>query len=178
MIILFVAALSAGLLLGVYFMLYGVERGAPVFSIPTQPRKFRFSLPAAGAALSVFGGVGYVLTTRLGVAPVSAVLVSSAVAAVGSVAALLAVRRWSREPSTELGDDPRFFLQGHPARVTSAAGEDGVAQIAYEVDGARHAIPARSTDASILLTGSDVVIEKIEDGVAWVEPWVQVEQRI
>jgi hypothetical protein len=178
-IVIYVAALSAGLLLGVYAMLYGVERGGGTPGhAADEPRRTRLSLPAMGAALAVFGATGYALARWTTVGEPRRALAAVVAAGVIAAISLLLVGRWAREPSTEHGDDPRFFLQGHPARVTSGASESSAGEIAYEMDGARHATPARSTDGAVLIAGTDVVIERIENGVAYVEAWTQVERRI
>ena len=46
------------------------------------------------------------------------------------------------------------------------------------MDGAQYAIPARSFDGSPLEVGDEVMIDRIEDGIAWVEAWAVVEKRI
>jgi hypothetical protein len=47
-----------------------------------------------------------------------------------------------------------------------------------EVDGTRHAVIAVSLNGDSIAQGSDVVIERIEDGTAFVEPWAAVERRL
>ena len=49
---------------------------------------------------------------------------------------------------------------------------------AYEIDGTQHATPALSLDGAAVAAETDVVIERVEDGLAYVEPWDQVEQRV
>jgi len=39
-------------------------------------------------------------------------------------------------------------------------------------------VSARSLGTTLIPTGSDVVIDRIEDGVAFVEEWSVVEQRL
>ena len=51
-------------------------------------------------------------------------------------------------------------------------------EIVYEVDGRRYTVPARSWDGEPIALDADVVIERVEDGVAIVERWAQVEECI
>lgn len=178
-IVLYVATLSAGFLLGVYAMLYGVERGgAEPGELQMTPRRMRLSLPALAVAMTLFGATGYVMARWTSVVEPRRALVASAIALALAFLSVVLVRRWTRAPSTEHGDDPRFVLMGHLARVTETIGGQTEGAISYEINGARHAQRARSTDGSVLAAGSEAVIEKVEDGIAYVEAWSQVEQRL
>jgi membrane protein implicated in regulation of membrane protease activity len=75
-------------------------------------------------------------------------------------------------------DDPRYVLQGHVATVTSPIRPGGDGEISYVVEGTRHTVRARGLDGSVAERGTEVVIERIEDNVAYVEPWVEVEKRL
>ena len=70
------------------------------------------------------------------------------------------------------------MLQGHLARVLGAIGPADAGQISYDVDGARYAARAVSIDGQAVPAGTEVVIERIEDGIAYVEPWSAVERRL
>lgn len=176
---LFVLALSAGLLLAVYAMLHGVERGGASYGqLDAPPSRMVLSLPAAAAALSAFGAGGYVLARWGGIEEARTLALALLAALVIAGVVVVLVRRWARSPATVDGDDPRFFLMGHLAHVTEAIARDGEGRIAYQVNGASHASRARSTDGSPLPANSEVVIEKIEDDVAYVESWSEVERRL
>jgi membrane protein implicated in regulation of membrane protease activity len=81
----------------------------------------------------------------------------------------------SRRPKVEF--DPEV-LTGHVARVTAAIGAAAGGAVAYTLEGRRHDMPAISLDGSPIQAGADVVIERIEGGLAFVEPWEAVEGRI
>lgn len=179
MIVLYVAALSAGFLLAVYAMLHGVERGGASYGETQAPaRRTRLSLPALAAACAFFGATGYAFNRWGVLGEPRRALLALAVGGLAASAAVALVRRWARAPSTEQGVDPRFFLMGHLARVTRAIEGAAEGAITYEMNGARHASAARSADGSAMAADTDVVIERIEDGVAYVEAWSQVEQRL
>lgn len=188
MTVLFLVAFVAGLLVAVRVMFFGIERpthtAAPTDPPPLVPR-VRFSYAAVAAFAVVFGVVGYLLL-RSGAA--SGLTLAIAVAA-GVVAAALSVwgaAAWARVLPEHDVEDPRYVLQGHLARVTApiGAGRDG--EIVYEIGDERRTARARlveesgdaAPDDSSVAVGTEVVIERIDDDVAYVEPWQQVEKRL
>jgi len=48
----------------------------------------------------------------------------------------------------------------------------------YALDGQEYALPVRAIDGSALTAGVDVVIDRVENGVAYAELWTVVEQRL
>jgi hypothetical protein len=185
---LFVVCFVAGLVLGVYVMLHGVERrGAPSALPPHEARgghdpstepSATFNAQNAAAFLVAFGACGYLLArfATLGVAALVAIAVAAGVlVAIGSASLLAA---WVLPGARSEVVDERYLLQGHPARVTRVidGGADG--EIVYEVDGRRFTVRARSWDGAAIEPGTDVAIERVEAGVAYVERWAQVEARL
>jgi hypothetical protein len=69
-------------------------------------------------------------------------------------------------------------LQGHPAQVVQSISPTGVGEILFEIESEQRRLPARALDDVAVGVGTEVVIERIEDGIAYVEPWLQVEQRL
>jgi hypothetical protein len=51
-------------------------------------------------------------------------------------------------------------------------------EVAFEVGDQRRVVRARSVDDVTMSAGTEVVIERIEDDVAFVEPWLEVEKRL
>jgi len=81
----------------------------------------------------------------------------------------------SMKPNVEF--DPEV-LTGHIARVTAAISAAAAGAVAYTLEGHRHDVAAVSVDGSSIQAGVDVVIERIENGLAFVERWEVVEARI
>jgi len=81
----------------------------------------------------------------------------------------------SRKPSIQ--DDPEI-ITGLVAEVTSSITAAGTGSVTYTIQGVRHDVAARSVDGATIKPGADVVIERIEDGLAFVERWEVVEGRI
>lgn len=180
MTVVFLASFIIGLLLAVRGMLFGVERsrhrlGEPV---PT-PAPVRMWEPIASAFAVVFGVSGYLVSRPGRLDPVPGMLVAVGLGAVAALLAVRVVRKAVAFIPEHDPDDPRYVLQGHVGTVTAPIDGTTAGRIEYEVDGERRAVPAVGLDGSTATTGSEVVIERIdEDGVAHVEPWVEVEKRI
>jgi membrane protein implicated in regulation of membrane protease activity len=176
MTILYLATFIGGLLLAVRAMISGVER--PSDGNPGAERSLRMSPATAPVFGVVFGAAGYLLT-RFGSAGPWAVFVI--VAALGGLAALATARLvttwWSTAPASDV-DDERYVLQGHIARVTKAIHADVDGEVTYEMGSRQHVLKARSFDAAALSVGTDVVIERVEGDVAYVEAWMEVEKRL
>jgi hypothetical protein len=81
----------------------------------------------------------------------------------------------SKRPKVEF--DPEV-LTGHIARVTAAISAAAAGAVAYTLEGHRHDVAAMSIDGSTIQAGVDVVIDRIENGLAFVERWEVVEARI
>jgi len=135
-------------------------------------------LPASGAFLTVFGLLGYLLLryATLGATISTVVALVAALAAAAGAVAL--VTRWAIPSAVADPVDPRYLLQGTPATVTRAITADVDGEVSYEADGARYATVARSFDGSSHDVGEEVVIDRVEDGIAYVEAWALVEQRL
>jgi hypothetical protein len=81
----------------------------------------------------------------------------------------------SKRPNVEL--DPEV-LTGHIARVTAAISAATAGAVVYTLEGHHHDVPALSLDGTPIQPGVDVVIERIENGFAFVERWEAVEGRM
>jgi membrane protein implicated in regulation of membrane protease activity len=158
-------------------MLLGVERQPKTASI--QSRRIRFWLPPFIAFVTVFGVAGYLLSRSPSRSIAAATVLAAVIGIVAAAASIWLVARWAKVVPEHDVDDPRYVLQGHLARVVvpiSAAGDEG--EIVFEVEREQRRLRARALDDALVSMGTDVVIERIEDGIAYVEPWVQVEQRL
>ena len=178
MMFLYLASFIGGLLLAVRVMMFGVER--PREQHPAGERSFRLSPPLVAAFTVVFGAVGYVMTRRETASIPATLFVSAVLGVLGSVVAARLVRKWWTVTPEHDVDDERYVLQGHLAHVTKPirAGVDG--EVSFEFANERRVLRARSAVDldTALATGTDVVIERIEDDVAYVEAWVEVEKRL
>jgi membrane protein implicated in regulation of membrane protease activity len=176
MTLLYLGAFIGGLLLAVRVMMYGVER--PRDESSGGERSFRLSPAVLLAFLMVFGMTGYALTRLWPVSGAARLLVAAAAGGVASVATAHFVRKWWAVTPEHDVDDERYVLQGHIARVTKPIRADVDGEVTYELGNQRHQVKARSFDAAALAEGTEVVIERIEGDIAYVEAWLEVEKRL
>jgi hypothetical protein len=175
MIYLFLAALIAGLLLGVRLMFFGAERRRPHAGSDVPLRR---SEPALVAFLVMFGVAGYVLTRHgtMGTLAGAATAFLLGVAWAG-VVTRVAIATARVQPEHD-PDDPRFRWQGHVAIVTAAIPVSGEGTILLQEGGSARSLRARTIDDTSVPQGQEVCIERIDDDVAYVEPWAAVEARL
>jgi hypothetical protein len=178
MTVLWLIVLTVGLLLSVRVMIAGVASTEDATGGPAHRPTSRMFLPLFAAFCTVSGLVGYLMTHFAhldGVWPF--------VAAIGAAAiAMLIVRllvRWSASaagPDPE--DDPRFRFQGHVARVVEAIAPERPGRIVFQTVSGQLDLRATALDGATVALGAEVVIERIDDDVAIVEPWARVEERL
>lgn len=171
-----IGAFVGGLVLAVRVMFFGVRR---VRGETLHHRRWPLSLAAFLTA------AGVTLYARLSVGEVTPAWVA-AVVLVGLAAGWAAwwvVHRSAALPSMDPEDDPRYRFQGHVARIVrpiASGGADG--RIAFMFDGTPFEFAARWVDGGDFRgqgeLDSEVVIERIDGNVAFVEPWAVVEERL
>lgn len=175
MTVLYLASLMIGLVLAVRIMTHGVER--PREDHPTGDRSFRLSPPVIVVFSMWFGSAGYVMT-RIGVSRMTTVLASAVLGVGGALVAARLVKRWWRVVPEHDVDDERYVLQGHLARVTKSIGPDIDGEVEFQFGGDRKLLRARGVGGGSIAADTDVVIERVEADVAYVEAWADVEKRL
>jgi membrane protein implicated in regulation of membrane protease activity len=163
-----------GLVLAVFAMLHGVEHARRNRSKAPSPF---FNLPAIAAFAVGFGAAGYPLVsrTRLPSWAILLIAVGSGGLAISGMITLLA--RWALRdagPASAQSDE----IQGQLAVVSQDIASGGAGEISYEHLGRQLRIPARALSERPMPAGAEVVIDRIENGTAYVEEWSVVEQRL
>jgi hypothetical protein len=174
---IFLAAFIGGLVLAVFSMLHGVERARRKRNRARAPSPY-YNLPAVAAFATGFGLTGYLLTSRT-ILPVWAdFLLGVAGGALmgGGTVTLLAAWALRGMKGKAIADEQD--IQGQPAVVTREISLAGAGEISYDHQGSEIRVAARSLDTRTLPAGAEVVIDRIEDGVAYVEEWAVVERRL
>ena len=175
--IFFLIAFIGGLVLAVFAMLHGVEYARRRRNRSRKPSPF-FNLPAVAAFAVGFGAVGYPLAsrTRLPVWAVILIAIGGGALAITGIITLLA--RWALRGLAGPFSSEDQEIQGTLAVVTREITPAGDGEISYEHLGRRELALARSLGVTAIPSGSEVVIDRIENGVAFVEEWAVVEQRL
>lgn len=172
--ICFLGAFIGGLVLAVFVMLHGLEHARRNRSRAPSPF---FNLPAMAAFVVGFGAVGYPLVSRttLPAWGVLLIAIGGGALAISGVITLLA--RWAlRGIGTTPGEGDE--IQGQLAIVSREISLTGTGEISYERLGRQIHISARALSDKPVPIGTDVVIDRIENGIAFVEEWAVVEQRL
>jgi hypothetical protein len=174
MSIVYLICFIVAILLGVRIMFFGAERRR----YSGQGVPLRKSEPAFVAFLGAFGLVGYLLQRNTTVAGWAVALWAVLVGLLWSgVVVRLAIATARIQPEVD-PDDPRFVLQGCVATVVSPINPAEEGLIQFEERGSRRSCAARNIGAGVIAAGEEVCIERIEDGVAYVERWALVEARL
>ena len=187
MSVLSLAFLLTGLVLGVYAMLYGTERQVQAAIAPherrsehdpaTEPSPMLNRASVAAFAVG-FGLTGYLLDRYTDWAWFAALLVALAAGAATFAMQSLLIAQWAIPSAREDHIDERFLLQGTLGQITHGGAAGGIGVMTYALDGREFTLPVRAMDDSALAGGADVVIDRVEQGVAFVELWAAVEQRL
>jgi len=172
---LFLASFIAGLLLAVRVMFFGAERRRLRVA---DAMPLRRSEPAIVGFLVMFGVAGYLLTRHGAVSDATGTGIALLLGLVwAALVTRLAVATARVQPEHD-PDDPRYVLQGHVAIVSAAIPANGEGAITFADAGAQRVVPARTIDGGAIAEGEEVCIERLDEGVAFVELWAIVEQRL
>lgn len=156
-------------------MFFGAERRKRPSANTLPLRRWE---PAAVGFLIMFGVASYLLTGREGVSPVTGAVVASIIGVVfAAIVTRIAIAMARVEPEHD-PDDPRYILQGRVGVVTVAIPAGGEGMICYEDVGSTPAVRARNIGVGAIAADQEICIERIEDGVAHVELWALVEERL
>jgi hypothetical protein len=129
-----------------------------------------FNLSTISAFLAWFGGTGYLLTRYSSFAASVILGVAGAAGVAGGGIIFLTLSRFVLPRLTEMR--PRDYqVQGTMARVSSSIGSGGTGEVVYALGGTQHVDGARSVSGEVLERGTEVVIMRVERGIAWVERW-------
>jgi membrane protein implicated in regulation of membrane protease activity len=129
-----------------------------------------FSLSTLSAFLTWFGGAGYLLSRYSPLTALSATLAALVFGTAGGAIFFAVVGRYIVPRLTVMNPED-FRVQGIVARVTSAIQAGGTGEVVYTLGGTRHADGARSESGEPIERGTQVIIVRMEKGIAYVEPW-------
>ena len=122
------------------------------------------------AFLAWFGGTGYLLTQYYGVWYLMALGFAILSGFAGAAIVSWFLTKVLLPHEVEL-HDADFELAGTLAKVTSSIREGGTGEITYSQGGVRRCAGARSNDGTALEKGSEVVVARYDNGIAYVTRW-------
>jgi membrane protein implicated in regulation of membrane protease activity len=180
---LFLGCFTFGLLFTVASALFGAPHGGHGLHLPGlhadsghhthaggDGHASPFNLSTLAAFLTWFGGAGYLLGRYSGFAAASIMLMAIVAGFAGGAVVFAFLARYINPRLTVL-DPNDFAREGIVARVTSAIRPGGTGEIVYTMGGTRHADGARSDSDEPLERGTEVVILRVEKGIAYVDRW-------
>ena len=165
----------AGLALAVFSMLHGAERWRRKRSRKPSPV---LNPPTVAALLAGFGASGYLLTTRTSLGFAAVIAIASITAGAALTGMIFLMAKWALRESADAVPLEEEEIHGQVAVVSRTITPDGPGEITYQAWGQTHVLPAESVDGSTVPEGAEVVIEALENGVARIELWAVVEQRL
>ena len=142
-----------------------------------EPSPF-FNLASVAAFSVGFGLTGYLLAQYTTWPLAAQVLVAIGAGGLALSVQSILIARWAIPGARADHVDERYLLQGTLARLTGDVPKDGVGTLRYALDDSEFDLPARMLDGEPAVTGTDVVIDRVERGVGYVELWTLVEQRL
>ena len=172
--IIYLSVFLAGLALAVHSMLHGVERWRRRRTGKPSPV---LNPPTVAAMLLGFGACGYLITSRSSLGTLATLAISAATAAASFTGMTFLMAKWAlRASSHSLAEEDD--ISGQIAVVSRVITPHQPGEVRYYAWDAQHVLPAQSVDGSSIPEGAEVVIDTLENGIARVELWSIVEQRL
>ncbi len=125
------------------------------------------------AFLAWFGGTGYLLSRHSGLAYASALIVAI-LAGTGGAAIIYLFMAKVLTSKDEALDPADFEMVGVLGKLSVRIREGGTGEIIYSQAGTRRVCGARSEDGSAILKGTEVVVTRYENGIAYVRRWSEM----
>jgi hypothetical protein len=129
-----------------------------------------FNATTAMAFLAWFGGVGYILTTHSRLMAMASLSIATSAGLFASYVVFRFMTRLMRDSQGEMYDWD-YRLEGVVGTVSMSIREKGTGEVIFERDGARRSVSARCESGTPITKDREVVIERYEDGIAYVRAW-------
>ena len=163
-----------GLALAVHVMLHGVER----WKRRRSQRPSAFLNPPTVAALAMgLGASGYLLSSKTSLGVFPSLIISLVIGAAALSGMVVLMAKWALRSSVPLHSEEEE-INGQVATVTRDIAPGSPGEITWYAWDQKHVLPAVAINESVMTSGTEVVIDVVEDGVAHVELWSVVEGRL
>ena len=131
-----------------------------------------FNFGTAAAFLAWFGGTGYLLERYSNIWAYLGLFVSS-MSGLGGAAAVFwfLLKLTAHDQPLDPAD---YVMVGVLGRVASPILAGGTGELLYSRDGSRRAVPACSEDGTEIQRGTEVIVTRYENGIAYVRRWEEL----
>ena len=125
------------------------------------------------AFLAWFGGTGYLLCRHSSLAFAMALMVAVLAGTGGAAIIYLFLAKVLTSPDESL-DPADFEMVGVLGKLSVRIREGGTGEMIYSQAGTRRVCGARSEDGLAILKGTEVVVTRYENGIAYVRRWSEL----
>jgi membrane protein implicated in regulation of membrane protease activity len=129
-----------------------------------------FNVSTIAAFVTWFGAAGWLLTRYSGWAAAAILTVATVAGAIGGGIVFVTLSRFLMPRLTTMNAND-YREAGTVGRLSVPIREGGTGEVTYELGGARRVDGARTVDGTPLEKGTEVLIHRIERGIAYVERW-------
>lgn len=146
--------------------------GGPSHGLTTEPQMSWFNFGTVTAFLAWFGGTGYLLTRFSGLWLFAIFALSTVAGVVGASAIFLFVAKFLMKHDKAL-DPADYDMVGVLGTVSLPIREGGIGEVIFSQEGARRSISAKSEKPEGIAVGTEVVVTRYQDGIAYVRRWAE-----
>jgi membrane protein implicated in regulation of membrane protease activity len=133
-----------------------------------------FNFATLMAFLAWFGGAGYLLTVHEGSLGMWILALATLAGMVGGSIVFWFMAKVLMRDSGEL--DPADYEKiGVLGQITNPIREGGTGELVFVQEGVRQVCGARSETGNAISKGTEVVVTRYENGIAFVRPWEELE---
>jgi membrane protein implicated in regulation of membrane protease activity len=129
-----------------------------------------FNFATLAAFLAMFGGTGYLVTRFYRMWFVSTLMMAVFAGVAGGSLIYLFLSKVLMRSREDL-DPADYEMCGVLGKVTGTIRSGGIGEILFSQEGTRRAAPARSENGDAIPNGTEVVVTRFENGVAYVRRW-------
>jgi hypothetical protein len=129
-----------------------------------------FNLSTIAAFVTWFGGAGWLMSRYSGLAAAAVMTVATGAGLVGGGMVFLTLSRFLMPRLTVMRPED-YQEEGVVGKLSVPIREGGTGEVVYNLGGSRRVDGARSVSGQALEKGAEVMIHRIERGIAYVERW-------
>lgn len=148
----------------------GGGHGGASHGLMTEPHMSLFNFGTVTAFLAWFGGTGYLLTRYSGLWLILILALSTVAGLVGATVMFLFVAKFLMKHDKAL-NPADYDMVGVLGTLTMPIREGGTGEIVFSQEGSRRSAGARAEKGEAIAVGTEVVVTRYEDGIAYVRRW-------